>query len=309
MHLHDRVRRLQWGLKAAVFCLLLQIGFPAPAHLDEVQYVYDDLGRLIAVIDSAGEAAIYTYDAVGNLQSITRSAAGQVAIFTFSPQKGSEGTAVTLRGIGFSPTPSQNQVVFGGGVTATVSGSTNTTIETIVPVGAVTGPISVTTPSGSAVSQTPFEVAASETPVITSISPTFGFAGETMEQFSITGENLEDALEVRFIPQDGIIVSNPPVVTLNGTQATVRVTIIASAPLGARVVTITNPVGTSSTTPSLENSFTVLPNEPIPAYSGIVRVLVQPPPSAAPPQETLGVFVEPDPNPAIAPYVGVEVQP
>lgn len=43
------------------------------AHAGNVQYLYDDLGRLIAVVDgTAGEAAIYQYDAVGNLLGIVR---------------------------------------------------------------------------------------------------------------------------------------------------------------------------------------------------------------------------------------------
>ncbi|MEK7869074.1 MAG: RHS repeat domain-containing protein [Nitrospirota bacterium] len=35
--------------------------------------MYDDLGRLSKVIDGQGNVATYTYDAVGNLFSITRS--------------------------------------------------------------------------------------------------------------------------------------------------------------------------------------------------------------------------------------------
>ena len=38
----------------------------------DVAYLYDDLGRLVRVIDEAGQAATYHYDAVGNLLQITR---------------------------------------------------------------------------------------------------------------------------------------------------------------------------------------------------------------------------------------------
>jgi len=42
-----------------------------PAYAGDVRYLYDDLGRLIAVVDeTAGQTAIYQYDAVGNLLSI-----------------------------------------------------------------------------------------------------------------------------------------------------------------------------------------------------------------------------------------------
>lgn len=37
-----------------------------------ITYVYDALGRLIAVIDPAGEVTRYEYDAVGNVQSVSR---------------------------------------------------------------------------------------------------------------------------------------------------------------------------------------------------------------------------------------------
>jgi len=37
-----------------------------------VYYVYDDLNRLVAVVDQQGNAATYTYDAVGNILKIDR---------------------------------------------------------------------------------------------------------------------------------------------------------------------------------------------------------------------------------------------
>jgi YD repeat-containing protein len=38
----------------------------------EAQYTYDDLGRLVAVVDETGALAVYSYDAVGNLLTIDR---------------------------------------------------------------------------------------------------------------------------------------------------------------------------------------------------------------------------------------------
>src|SRR3989454_1737782 len=43
----------------------------------EIFYVYDDLSRLIAVVDEQGNAATYTYDAVGNILKIDRFDAAQ----------------------------------------------------------------------------------------------------------------------------------------------------------------------------------------------------------------------------------------
>lgn len=110
-----------------------------------ISYVYDELGRLIAVIDPNSDTAIYTYDAVGNLLSITRRSSSQVSIIKFTPSSGPVGTVVTIYGTGFSTTPASNTVQFNG-VTATVTSSTATKIVTSVPTGATTGLISVTTP-------------------------------------------------------------------------------------------------------------------------------------------------------------------
>src|SRR5947207_5231050 len=79
-----------------------------------VTYVYDELGRLVGVINAAGDAALYTYDAVGNLLSISRQSAGSVSIIEFTPNSGPSGTSVTIYGIGFSTTPSQNSLTFNG---------------------------------------------------------------------------------------------------------------------------------------------------------------------------------------------------
>jgi len=45
---------------------------PLAAQEQKVIYLYDDLGRLVRVIDENNECATYEYDAVGNILSITR---------------------------------------------------------------------------------------------------------------------------------------------------------------------------------------------------------------------------------------------
>jgi YD repeat-containing protein len=88
---------------ACAFALRAQSSAP-------VQYFYDDLGRLIKVVDPNGNAATYHYDAVGNLLSITRSlpANNGLAILNFTPQRGLIDTTVTIQGQGFSATPAQH---------------------------------------------------------------------------------------------------------------------------------------------------------------------------------------------------------
>jgi len=158
------------------------------AHAADIAYVYDELGRLTAVVDPVGEAAQYTYDAVGNLLSIARWNSSEVRVIDFIPDQGPVGTTVTIYGTGFSPTASQNTVTFNG-TAATVSSAMATQIVTIVPPGATTGLIVVTSPSGSATSTTPFTVTASNgAPTITSFTPIIGTPGTPV---TITGTNFE----------------------------------------------------------------------------------------------------------------------
>lgn len=153
-----------------------------------IQYGYDDLGRLIAVIDPTGDTAVYTYDAVGNLLSIGRQASAALSIVSFAPRSGPEGATVTILGTGLSPIPSQNTLTFNGAV-ATVTSSTATRIVTTVPAAATTGPIAVTAPGGSATSGTAFTVTAtSGTPTLTGFTPTFGAPGDAV---TITGTSFE----------------------------------------------------------------------------------------------------------------------
>ncbi|HEY0319837.1 MAG TPA: IPT/TIG domain-containing protein [Pyrinomonadaceae bacterium] len=153
-----------------------------------VSYIYDELGRLSSVVGPT-ETATYSYDAVGNLLSISRSSSSQVSILSFSPGSGAIGAAVTINGTGFSSTPGQNTVTFNG-VSATVTSSTTTQIVTSVPAGATTGNVSITTPAGSATSASPFTVTGNGVgaPTITGFTPAIGTVGSSV---NITGTNFE----------------------------------------------------------------------------------------------------------------------
>lgn len=162
-------------------CVLLFVAFPvgqrtatAQSPSPSIIYLYDDLNRLVGVVDQQGNAATYTYDAVGNILKIERfdtvSLPGKVAITLVSPGKGKVGAEVQIFGKGFSADPNQNSVSFNGGP-ATVKAAAPNRIVTSVPPGAISGPITVATALGSAASPTPFLVL---TPGVITVSPTSG---------------------------------------------------------------------------------------------------------------------------------------
>ena len=138
----------------------LLIALPSPLAAQAVRYEYDALGRLTVVSTPEG-VALYEYDAVGNILRITThrytEASGPVAILAVSPDRGAPGIRVTLYGKGFAPTPADNQVAFNG-VAAAVTAATGSTLTTVVPPGATTGPVTLTTAQGTATSPGPFTV-------------------------------------------------------------------------------------------------------------------------------------------------------
>jgi YD repeat-containing protein len=195
-------------------------GFPFALNNGPVSYVYDDLGRLVGVIDVKGNAAEYAYDAVGNITSISRFTATQVSIINFAPESGPVGTSVTINGTGFSSTASQNAVKFNG-TTATVASATISQIQAIVPASATTGPISVTSPNGPANSPTSFTVTNSNgTPSITSFSPTTGL-GTTV--VNLVGTNFD------LVSANDKLRLNASVASVTGATATTLATTVPAA--------------------------------------------------------------------------------
>lgn len=214
--------------------VLLAFSSPVPAQSGDIAYIYDELGRLVAVVNPAGETAVYTYDAVGNILSISRRSSALVSIVDFSPKSGPVGTSVTIHGTGFSATPSENAVTFNG-VAASVTLSTPTRIDTAVPSGATTGPIRVTTPGGSDTSGAPFTVTTGP-PTLTRFSPTIGTTGTPV---TLTGTNFDTTPannEVEFNSVRSSVSSSTPT------------TIVTSVPSGARSgpISVRTPSGSVS---------------------------------------------------------------
>lgn len=86
---------------------------------------------------------------------VARQTFAQPAITSFTPASGPIGTAVTINGTGFSPTPTNNIVYFGA-TRATVTAASSNQLTTVVPTGATHQPISVVVNGLIAHSRLPF---------------------------------------------------------------------------------------------------------------------------------------------------------
>lgn len=223
---------------AWVLALVLAISAWA-AHAATIQYVYDELGRLVAEIDPAGGATQYIYDAAGNLLSVTRSSSTQASIVSFTPTHGKVGDSVTIFGTGFIANPSQNLVSFAG-TPALATAATTTSLVTAIPAGAVTGAITVTNANGSATSAQVFTVISP--PIITAVSPATLARGFTTRA-EISGSNLKFATSVTFA-QAGITAEILPGATHQ--LLPVNIVVSAAVPAGSYGFSVTNASGTTS---------------------------------------------------------------
>ncbi|MHB8744482.1 MAG: hypothetical protein ACYC9L_15360 [Sulfuricaulis sp.] len=157
-----------------------------------VLYVNDAAGRLAAVIDPTSNAAVYHYDAVGNILSINQYPATQVSIITVNPNN-STGSQAQVCGTGFSSTLSQNTVSFNG-VTSTILSVSGACLIVAVPANATTGTVTLTTPSGSTTSGAPYVI--TPAPTISGFTPTIGDPGTTVTVFGSTLNPIVGATKV-----------------------------------------------------------------------------------------------------------------
>ncbi|MBF6571666.1 MAG: IPT/TIG domain-containing protein, partial [Candidatus Binataceae bacterium] len=168
--------------------LLLALAFSAAAiavcsgvaSAGNVGYVYDSLGRLVAVYDASGNAAAYKYDAVGNLLSITNYSSSQFAGFDLSSGSGAPDSTLTIYGTDFCASPT----VTINGTNAAVDSSTSTQIVITVPGNATSGQVVVTCGSNQ-INVGTFTVGLNA-PAVAGFTPGTGGAGTSV---TITGTN------------------------------------------------------------------------------------------------------------------------
>ena len=169
----------------------------------------------------------------------------QPRITAFMPASGSPGTEVTVYGLNFDPHPFATGVAFNGtpasplGITVHESGGA---LTATLPIGASSGPITVTTGAGSAstagLAHPEFEV--SDVPVILGFFPASGVAGQTVHVF---GRSLRNTHTVTFT--GGASVSPPFDLTADASGTALLAVVPSGAVTGPIVVT--TPGGSAST--------------------------------------------------------------
>ena len=151
-------------------------------------------------------------------------------ITSFTPTSSTVGSTVTITGTNFSTVAA---IGFGGVLTPTFTVKSATSITVKIPTGAVSGPVTVTTISGTATSAAKITLPVLK-PTITSFTPTFG------SPVTITGTNLLGATAVTFNGVAGAITGTP-------TATSVTATPPATGTTGKITVTTPGGISTAST--------------------------------------------------------------
>ena len=164
-------------------------------------------------------------------------------ITAFSPGSGTLGSEVVIEGRGFDPAPGKTFARFNG-VQAVISSITQTTIRTTLPIGAITGRITVETPKGTATSAEDCIVLLRQDFAL-SVSPEVGSAVQgtsTTYAVRITSAGIEPftglaSLTVSGLPVGATAALTPAALSSNGTGL-LTLTTSSSTPVGSHVVEV-----------------------------------------------------------------------
>ena len=180
---------------------------------------------------TAGTAGSRPKISIDDLLVTSSDSASSPAISSFTPTSGKVGNTVVITGTGFSVATG---VKFGGVSAITYTVDSATQITATVPSGALSGSISVTASGVTSISSAIFTVLA---PVITSLSPDAGVAGNAM---SIAGTNFNPLTSVTFSGSGGSLSVTPSA----SSDTNLSVTVPAGAVSGP--ITVTTPSGSGS---------------------------------------------------------------
>lgn len=209
-----------------------------PTQAGSVQYFYDPSGRLNGMEDSVNGTALYNYDAVGNILSVSRQPITSLVVAQISPTRGGTGSLVTISGSGFGN--SSNTTVSFHGTAAVITSITSTQIVASVPSAASSGNVTVTTSAGTYTSQAVFNVTNATTPTINSFSPARGDQNTTL---TVSGTGFDPVLANDKLSINGQLAT---VTAASTTSLTATIPVATSGPL--RVVL---PQGSATSSASL----------------------------------------------------------
>ncbi len=199
-------------------------------------------GYFQGTVDFDPGACTYNLSSAGGYDIFVlklRQGSSTPSITSFTPATGPVGTPVTITGTGFSGTPTNNEVKFFNNITATVTSSTATSINTTVPASSVTGKISVTVNCVTVQSATDFTVSVATAPTIISFTPASGPVGTTV---TITGTNFSTT------PASNIVAFNgTTAVVTASTTTSITTTVPSGATTGTITVTVSGNTATSAT--------------------------------------------------------------
>ena len=219
----------------------------AASTFPSATYVWSPTGSTGATVVAASGGSYQTTATVNGYAylSNTVTVTGCIPTLTsFSPSSGPVGTSLTINGTNLTGT---TLIIFAGASGNTVStgyavNAAGTQITgVVVPFGAQTGTLTVTTPGGSATSTGIFTVTVLA-PTITSFTPTSGPAGTTV---TINGTNLGGTSTIAFGGTGTNTVTSGYTVNAAGTQI-IGVVVPSGAQTGP--ISATTPAGTAAST-------------------------------------------------------------
>jgi hypothetical protein len=158
-------------------------------------------------------------------------------VTSFSPASGPVATTVTLTGTGFTGT---TKVTFNGISAPTFAVVSAIKLTVKVPVGATTGPIAVTNPTGTGTSATSFTVTLPAKPKIVKLSPTAAKRGVIV---AITGTGFGAKRATTSSVKFGLTKATKYV---SWTSTKIKVRVPARAKFGLLKVKVTTAAGTSN---------------------------------------------------------------